>query len=374
MAHAEENRGWKFVAVMAAIISVNAFLYFLSLKQTYVHIDAIAHVNKARGLFDNFEPGLRNLGSVWLPLPHLLMAPLAATDALWKNGAAGSLINVLCFIGTSVFLFSTGLVWTGSRVAGWIAFTLFALNPRLIYFFTTPENEPLMIFCATGLIYYLLRWAHDENWRDLALAAVFVFAGTLTRYEGWALAAVSCVLVLLVTRTRRVTATILFMGAAVLGPMLWMLYNMFYFADPLMFTYGIGSALVNETGKTFGTSGRLLESFVRYFIDVAYSVNPGVLWLGVGGLVYAGFLMTRIDWRPMLILIAGSVTMFAFYVLNLYAGNISILLPGLVQNDPQSIYNVRYGTVMTATIPLFAALFVFIIWLQVERRRAVALL
>jgi len=168
MGHAEENRGWKLVAVMAAIISVNAFLYFLSLNQTYVHIDAIAHVNKARGLFDNFEPGLRNLGSVWLPLPHLLMAPLAATDALWKNGAAGSLISVLCFIGTSVFLFSTGWVWTGSRVAGWIAFTLFALNPRLIYFFTTPENEPLMIFCASGLLYFLVRWTRDESWHDLA--------------------------------------------------------------------------------------------------------------------------------------------------------------------------------------------------------------
>ena len=77
MAYSEENRGWSLVAVIAALIIVNAFLYFLSRNQTYVHIDAIAHVNKARGLFDNFEPGLRNLGSVWLPLPHLLVAPLA---------------------------------------------------------------------------------------------------------------------------------------------------------------------------------------------------------------------------------------------------------------------------------------------------------
>src|SRR5262245_62328261 len=76
----------------------------------------------------------------------------------------------------------------------------------------------------------------------------------------------------------------------------------------------------------------------------------------------------------MLLLIAVCATMFAFYFLNLYAGNISILLPGLVQNDPQSVYNVRYGTVMAATIPLFAAFFVFIVWRQVERRRAFAFL
>ena len=77
------------VAIIAALISVNAFLFFLSRDQTHVHIDAIAHVNKARGLFDNFEPGLRNLGSIWLPLPHLLAAPLAAIDSLWTSGAAG---------------------------------------------------------------------------------------------------------------------------------------------------------------------------------------------------------------------------------------------------------------------------------------------
>src|SRR5262245_44133616 len=120
------DRDRKLVVVIAAMISVNAFLYFLSRNQTYVNIDAIAHVNKARGLFDNFETGLRNLGSVWLPLPHLLMAPFAAIDILWRSGAAGSLISVISFIGTSLFLFLTGTVWTGSRIVGWLAFMLFA--------------------------------------------------------------------------------------------------------------------------------------------------------------------------------------------------------------------------------------------------------
>src|SRR5438477_7316280 len=123
------------VAVIAAVISVNAFLYFLYHGQTFVHIDAIAHVNKARGLFDSFTPGLRQLGTVWLPLPHILIAPLAAIDALWRNGAAGSLLSVICYIGTSVFLFLIGYRWTGARVVGWIAFLLFGLNVRLIYLF-----------------------------------------------------------------------------------------------------------------------------------------------------------------------------------------------------------------------------------------------
>src|SRR6201982_260509 len=88
--HAEERpRDPVFVAVISAIIIVNAFLFLLSRDQTFVHIDAIAHVNKPRGLFDNIQPGLRQLGTVWLPLPHILMAPLAAIDPLWRSGAAG---------------------------------------------------------------------------------------------------------------------------------------------------------------------------------------------------------------------------------------------------------------------------------------------
>src|SRR5438552_11849814 len=165
--HSEDgNRDHIIVGVIASVIIVNAFLFFLSRRQTFVHIDAIAHVNKARGLFDNFAPGLRALGTVWLPLQHILVAPLAAVDVLWRSGAAGSIVSVACFVGTCIFLFRTGYEWTGSRIAGWLAFLLFALNPRLVYLFTTPLGEPLTIFCATGLVYYLVRWTQDEQWTD----------------------------------------------------------------------------------------------------------------------------------------------------------------------------------------------------------------
>src|SRR5436853_3921885 len=126
----ERRRDHVVVGIIAGLIIVNAFLYFLSHDQTFVHIDAIAHVNKARGLFDNIEPGLRQLGTVWLPLPHILMAPLAAIDPLWRSGAAGSLLSVVCFVGTGLFLFMTGIEWTGSDIVGWLAFLFFTLNPH----------------------------------------------------------------------------------------------------------------------------------------------------------------------------------------------------------------------------------------------------
>src|SRR5215467_9388098 len=93
----ESARDQFYVAAISSVLIIAAFLFFFFHDQTFVHIDAIAHVNKARGLFDNIEPGLRQLGTVWLPLPHLLMAPLTAIDSLWRTGIAGSLISVLCF-------------------------------------------------------------------------------------------------------------------------------------------------------------------------------------------------------------------------------------------------------------------------------------
>src|SRR3989441_2049330 len=114
--HSEDgNRDHILVGVLASVIIVNAFLFFLSRDQTFVHIDAIAHVNKARGLFDSLTPGLRQLGSIWLPLPHILIVPLTWFDALWTSGISGSLLSMACFIGTSVLLFLTGYTWTGSK-------------------------------------------------------------------------------------------------------------------------------------------------------------------------------------------------------------------------------------------------------------------
>src|SRR5947207_2507974 len=254
------------IGAISAVIIVNAFLFLLSRDLTFVHIDAIAHVNKARGLFDNVTPGLRQLGSIWLPLPHLLIVPLTAIDSLWTSGTAGSLLSIACFVGTSIFLFSIGYAWTGARFVGWMAFLCFALNPRLIYLFATPMTEPLMVFCAVGLFYYLVPWSEDGSWKPFAMASLMVLAGTLTRYEGWALAATAVVMIPFLARRQRIASTILFAGAASTGPMLWMLYNMFYFDDPLMFAFGRGSArdyaqeYFFRTGKTFATAGRFWDS------------------------------------------------------------------------------------------------------------------
>lgn len=364
------------VAIAGLIITIAMAFYFVR-GQTYVHIDAIAHVNKARGLWDSLTPGLYQLGSIWLPLPHLLMAPLTLSDTLWTTGLAGSLLTAICFVGTAWLHFATSLMWAGSRLVAWFALAFFVLHARLIYLFTIPMTEPLMITCTAGLVYFLIRWARTGKLRDLAVTGVFAFAGTWIRYEGWAIAAAMIPIVAFVSRKQRVAATILFAGAVALGPLIWMIYNLAYFDDPLMFTYGRGSAAdyafehFLRTGKTFPTAGNWTASFRTYVANVAYCVSPSVLWLAIGGL---GFALGRRESRSSLILITAAATPFAFYVFNLYANSVPLMMPGLLEDEPQSIYNVRYGTIMAATLPQFAAVMVGQIVMWTSRQRFASLL
>src|SRR3954471_20178052 len=66
-------RDRRIIAGLGAAIITVALIYLARQNLTYVHIDAIAHVNKARGLWDNTTPGLKQLGSIWLPLQHILI-------------------------------------------------------------------------------------------------------------------------------------------------------------------------------------------------------------------------------------------------------------------------------------------------------------
>ncbi|MFZ0798112.1 MAG: hypothetical protein WAM98_10025, partial [Terriglobales bacterium] len=61
------------VAGIAVLVSLFSFLYYLQRNDLLLYGDAVAHINIARRVFDSQTPGLLQLGTVWLPLPHLLM-------------------------------------------------------------------------------------------------------------------------------------------------------------------------------------------------------------------------------------------------------------------------------------------------------------
>jgi len=60
------------VGLLAAMVSFTALLYFLQRDLILIYGDAEGHINIARRIFDSRTPGLLQIGTVWLPLPHLL--------------------------------------------------------------------------------------------------------------------------------------------------------------------------------------------------------------------------------------------------------------------------------------------------------------
>src|SRR5947209_11831601 len=85
------------VAQLAAAISIASFFYYLRHGDLLLYGDAVAHINIARRVFDSKTPGLLQLGTVWLPLPHLLMMPFLAVDAMWRSGAGGSIPSMAAY-------------------------------------------------------------------------------------------------------------------------------------------------------------------------------------------------------------------------------------------------------------------------------------
>jgi hypothetical protein len=81
--------------------------WFHSSGYTLYYGDAEAHLNIARRVVDSRTPGYDQIGTVWLPVPHLLMLPFASDDSLWRSGLAGVIPSVLCFALAGTALFAT---------------------------------------------------------------------------------------------------------------------------------------------------------------------------------------------------------------------------------------------------------------------------
>ena len=129
------------MAGIAALVSMFSFFYYFRHGDVLLYGDAVAHINIARRVVDSQTPGLLQLGTVWLPLPHLLMVPFLWSTALWQNGAGGSIPSMVGFILAAVGMFRLvhGMLNSNPRtqsaavVGAWVSMVVIAANPNLIY-------------------------------------------------------------------------------------------------------------------------------------------------------------------------------------------------------------------------------------------------
>src|ERR1700689_4302676 len=88
----------RLLAWLATCVSVLAFLFYFQHGQVLLYGDAVAHMNIARRVFDSRTPGLLQLGTVWLPLPHLLMIPFLISHEMWQRGPGGSIPSMIAYV------------------------------------------------------------------------------------------------------------------------------------------------------------------------------------------------------------------------------------------------------------------------------------
>ncbi len=327
--------------------------------------DAEAHLNIARRILDSRTPGPEQIGTVWLPLPHLAILPFAMRDAWWRNGLAGAIPSVMAYVLAGVFLFAAARRAYRSEPAALAVVLPFALNPNILYLASTPMTEPLFLAALAALLWATL-WFRDSQSAAAALAAAAAsLAASLTRYEGWFLIPFVTVYLFLVAKRKWHAA--LFSLLAALGPAAWLAHNQFYYSNALEFYNGPYSAKAIYQRQLAG--GMLpypgdhdWRKAAEYYAAAAKAVCGAVL-LGLGAAGAAAALLKRVFWPLALLALPP-----AFYIWSMHSSGTPVFVPDLY---PFSWYNTRYAV---AVVPLAAfAAGALIGWLPKRARFAGAL-
>ena len=345
-------------AFCAAAISCGALYFFYRRGYLLYYGDAECHLDIARRIIDSRTPGYEQLGTAWLPLPHLLMLPLVANDHLWRSGLAGAIPAAACFVIAATFLFAAARRAFQSLAAAVAATALFALNPNLLYLQSTPMTEAIFFAALMGLLYFTVRFQQTQSLWAVIGAGVAGLAGTLTRYEGWFVLPFAALYLLFAARRRRIVAALVFSVLVVIGPLWFLFYNWWIYGNALEFYSGPYSAKAIQGGVPYPGNGDWKTASLYFRTAAEYCAGVPLYWMAVAGFVAT--LKKRV-WWPAALLLLPSI----FYVWSLHSSGNPIFVPSL---PPHSYYNTRYGM---AALPLACFAAAGLVTLARRRWRAV---
>ena len=373
------DRETALVAAVAACISITSFIFYFTHDAVLLYGDAVAHINIARRVFDSRTPGLLQLGTVWLPLPHLLMIPFLFSDWAWRTGAGAWVPSMIAYVLGTIGIFRlvrSALSFrtqsdAAARIAAWLAAIVYAANPNLTYLQTTAMTEALYLGLFIWAVVYFFEFAQQSALGDRELetsassslikCGLCLVGACLTRYDGWFLtlmtfaAAVGVVLKTKHSGLKDLRKFVLLMAAA---PALWLAYNAIIYRDPLEFANGPYSARAIEQktarrGYPPHPGTHSLPVAASYFLKSAeLNVEEGKwqkVWVLLLLMGTAMSLIFNHRLWPLLLLWVP----LPFYMLSIAYGGVPIFLP---EWWPFSYYNVRYGLEMLPAFAVFVAL------------------
>ena len=404
------------LAWLATCVSVLSFLFYYQRGEVLLYGDAIAHIHIARRVFDSKTPGLLQLGTVWLPLPHLLMIPFLISMKMWRTGAGGSIPSMAGYVFgvVGIFRLTRNALSAEARtdrlasLAAWFAAAIYAANPNLIYLQSTAMGESVYLAFFIWSVAYFTDAVRGHT-EVLTKCALCLAGACLTRYDGWFLAAAIAAVVIFdafrseswfqfkgvaggvlrspeggraalqgrVNRSEKKVASaprvqrVKFVLIAAAAPALWLAYNGIVYRNPLEFANGPYSAkAIEKRTQSPGNpghpgSGNLAVSEL-YFLKAAQNNVAENQWLQRAWilLLFLAIAASLILWRqqitetfspgPLLFLLIP----VPFYALSIAYGGVPIFIP---QWWPFTHYNTRYGLQLLPAFSLALAVLVYAI-------------
>ena len=289
-----------FLAAIGMGLISFTVLYFVDNYSLNYYGDAVSHLFSARRLVDSVEPGINQIGTVWLPLPHLMFLPFSLVDQLYVSGIAGMIVNLPCHAIASVLIYKIIRKQVGLTYVAMIGGFLYASNPNLIYLGITAMTEAPFLLFFIAFVYYFQKWndgfsEFKNNLKHLALASFFISLATLCRYDAWivSLFYVLYVIVFVTIKWNNIPklkfAMILISLIAFSGILLWLILNQYYYDDPFEFAnaefYSASSQAVERPYRDF-LYLQPLNDITIYGMAATMISGPILLSMAVMGFVF----------------------------------------------------------------------------------------
>ena len=358
-----DSRIFKAVAfgcavLLACAIAIAAARWTFAHGYVLYYGDAESHFDIARRILDSQTPGPEQIGTGWLPLPHILLIPFVMHGNWWQTGFAGTIPSAACFAIAAIFFFAAAERAFRSIPAAFAVMLVFLLNPNMLYLSSIPMTEPIFAASVAALLFATLWFRAAQRpslcgsflgvsqsiWA-LLLAAAASNAASLTRYEGWFLIPFAALYLLIVAKNKWLA--ILFGALASLAPLAWLAHNRFYDGDALEFYRGQWSALgiykhqLAQGMARYPGDHDWRKAVEYYSTAVQLAIEWPALILAAAGVFAA---LWKRAWWPLLLLALSPV----FYVMGMHSTGNPIFVPTLW---PHSWYNTRYAL---AALPLTA--------------------
>jgi hypothetical protein len=245
------------VGLIATALSVASTYYYLRHHLILGYQDSFSHLEISRRVVTGLSPGIAQLGGVWLPAPPLLQDLFSWSGELYRTGLAGSAISMPCYVASTVLIYRLIRLYSGTRKApAVVGAMVFATNVNVLYQQSTPMDElPFYVFTIAA-VYYLVKWGETGSPTNLLTSSVNCMLAMLCRYEGWFLAVVYIICVVVMARQLGHSwrdARGLALVNAVFGLIIpaagWMLYSYLIFGNPLYFETSATSSAAQMAGR-----------------------------------------------------------------------------------------------------------------------------